>query len=464
MVYTTFQAKSLSNTRKLAVSSCIHRPLLRFDSAEPGCTENHRAGGGLLKKILIASALLIALIALISLGSYRYFPDEEQRGEEAVREEKAPEYREIAGNVLAGENLFDIFKKHGLDAKELFLMKQASASLHRLRDLYPGRPYKIRLDHDNRVSSFFYQIHDDAILRIVKTDEGFCAERTVVQYEKRMEYVGGTIKDNLVSSMGNGRDGLLLALALSDIFAWDIDFTTDVRNDDTYRIAAEGLYLDGEFKKYGNIVAAEFVNSGRTFRAYRYEIDGKADFYNEEGKSLRKAFLKAPLSFRRISSTFSRRRKHPILKIYRPHHGLDYVAPAGTPVSAAGDGEVAFAGRRGHYGKLVIVKHRNGYETYYGHLSRMAKNIRRGRSVEQGQLIGYVGATGLATGPHLHYEMRIHGKPVNPLSVAIPRGKAVPEKWMADFMRIRNETNESFASSRFGSLASAENDAAACSE
>lgn len=407
-----------------------------------------------MKKAYIAS--FIILIALITLGINLGIINSPLPAKDSFQAVKSSRYREIAGNIKSGETLFDIFKKYELDAKELFKMREASASLHRLRDLYPSRPYKIILDARNQINSFTYWINDDTVLNITNTEEGFCAEKTVVQYEKRIEYIGGAIKDNLVSSIGSENGGLLLALQLSDIFAWDIDFTTDIRNNDIYKIAVEGLYVDSKFKKYGDIVAAEFINNGQIFRAYRYEINGKADYYNEEGKSMRKAFLKAPLNFRRISSFFSKGRKHPILKIYRPHHGIDYAAPTGAPVSLAGDGKVVFAGNKGQYGKLVIVRHRNGYETYYGHLSKIAKGIRTGRHAEQGQIIGYVGSTGLATGPHLHYEMRVNNKPVNPLSIKIPHGKSVPEKMMADFMRLRNDANTRFASNKFGSFALAQ--------
>ena len=371
--------------------------------------------------------------------------------------DKPEEYREIAANIRSGETLFDIFKKYRLDIKELFKMREASADIHRLRDLYPDRPYKIVLDRQNQINSFTYWINDDTILNIKNTDSGFCAEKICVAYEKRIEYRGGVIKDNLVSSIEKENGGLLLALQLSDIFAWDIDFTTDIRNDDIYKIAVEGLYIDGKFKKYGDIVAAEFINNGEIYRAYRYEDAGKADYYNDEGKSLKKAFLKAPLNFRRISSFFSRGRKHPILKIYRPHHGVDYAAPNGTPVSVAGDGTVVFAGNKGQYGKLIIVKHRNGYKTYYGHLSKIAKSVKSGTHAEQGQVIGYVGSTGLATGPHLHYEMRVSNKPVNPLSLKMPEGNSISEKTMADFIQFKQEMNMQFASEKYRRFASTEN-------
>ena len=267
-----------------------------------------------------------------------------------------------------------------------------------------------------------------------------------MKYEKKILHIGGVIKDNLISSIGESRDRVLLALELSDIFAWDIDFTVDLRNRDAFKIVVEGFYLDGEFKKYGDILSAEFVNNGETYCAYRFEHNGKAGYYDDEGKSLRKAFLKAPLSFRRISSGFSSGRFHPILKIYRPHHGLDYAAPAGTPVSTVGNGTVNFAGYKGQYGKLVVIRHSNGWKTYYGHLSRINRGIKRGLKVEQGQVIGYVGATGLATGPHLHYEIRIGNKSVNPLTVNLPRGNSIPRRFMAEFRAFKSRMDERLVS------------------
>jgi len=350
--------------------------------------------------------------------------------------------KEISDVIKKGETLFDIFKRYNLDLRELFELREASADIYRLRKLYPGQPYKIWVDNNDRVNSFIYWIDDDNILNITRSDSGFYAKKVAVAYEKRILHIGGTIQDNLISSIGGegeegGREDLMLALNISDIFTWDIDFTSDLRNGDTFKVIVEGLYLDGEFKKYGDLICVEFMNNSESYTAYRFENEGRADYYNGEGRSLKRAFLKAPLSFRRISSTFSNGRFHPILKRYRPHHGLDYAAPAGTPVSAIGNGTVTFSGIKGQYGKLVIINHPNGYKSYYGHLSKIEKHIKKGAKIEQGQIIGLVGATGLATGPHLHYELRINGKPLNPLTVRLPRGKTIPVKMRADFMQFK---------------------------
>lgn len=412
---------------------------------------------GEMKKALIAA--LCVLVAILVIRSNFSATVERDSGPSISREEKSRDI-EVSGTVNRGETLFDIFKRYRIDMKELFGLKEASANIYRLRDLQPGRPYKILMSEDHRVNAFTYWMNDDSILKITRSGEAFRAEKVGVGYEKRTLRLGGTIKDNLISSVGEGREDLLLALQLSDIFAWDIDFTTDLRNGDIYKVVVEGLYLDGKFRKYGDILSAEFVNDGVKYLAYRFEHGGVADYYDAEGKSLRRAFLKAPLSFRHISSGFSKSRFHPILKIYRPHHGLDYAAPSGTPVSAIGEGRIVYAGYRGHYGNLVVIRHPNHYKTYYGHLSRIKGGVRAGKKIEQGQVLGYVGSTGYATGPHLHYEIRIDDKPVNPLLVKLPRCKAIPKAEMAGFGQLKNEMNAELASIAPSVYASAVKDGA----
>ena len=354
--------------------------------------------------------------------------------------------REIKGTIKKGETLSDIFVKYRLSIRELFSLKEASANIHQLRDLQVNQPYRIVLDKNNKINSFSYWIDEDHILNVRCGENGFCAEKIPVTYEKRIECLSGVIKENLVSSLGQDRNAVMLALDLSDIFAWDIDFASDIKTGDTFKVVVEGFFLNGKLRKYGNILSAEIENNGETYRAYRFSNGGHADYYDAAGKSLKKAFLKAPLNFRRISSTFSHKRKHPVLKICRPHHGIDYAAPRGTPVSAAGDGTVVFSGRRGGYGNLVILQHLNGCTTYYGHLSKICNAAHTGKKVTQGEIIGQVGATGIATGPHLHFEMRINNIPVNPLSVKIARGGAIAGKSMAEFDRVKNEMDAKLAS------------------
>ena len=365
------------------------------------------------------------------------------------RDEPAPvpEYtslKSINNTIEEGETLSSIFTKHGLRMEELFEMKSATASIHPLREIRTGKPYSFFLNEQNYINSFTYRIDDDTILKIERVDGCFRAHKYNIPYETNILTIGGTIQNTLVSAFGNEREDYLLALQAADILAWDIDFNTDIRTGDTFRIIVEGLYSDGVFKKYGRILSIEFVNNNQTYNAYLFEHNGKTDYYNAEGQSLRKAFLKAPLSFRRISSCFNKSRLHPILKIRRPHHGIDYAAATGTPVSAVADGKVFFAGYKGDYGKLIILKHHNSYSTYYGHLSRIKSGIRKGKKVQQGDLIGYVGATGLATGPHLHYEMRKSKTPINPLWVKNVAGEPLPPAQMADFKRLTASMNKIF--------------------
>lgn len=400
--------------------------------------------------LIISAAVFVMFVVIRSNFSITGTP----HGSPPVQEN----CREISGTVSKGETLFDIFRRYSLDMDEFLKIKEASADIHRLKDLYPGRTYKILIDEQNKINAFSYWIDEDNILSITRTDSGFCAEKVCVDYEKRVQHIGGIIQDNLITSMGEGRENVMLALQLSDIFAWDIDFTTDLRKGDTFRIVVEGYYLDGQFRKYGDILSAEFANNGETYHAYRFVQNGEPEYYDDEGKSLRRAFLKAPLSFRRISSSFSKNRFHPILRIYRPHHGLDYAAPSGTPVSAVGEGTVLFAGHKGQYGKLVVLKHPNGWKTYYGHLSRIGKGVRQGKKVLQGQIIGHVGSTGVATGPHLHYELRIRNKPVNPLSIKMPKGKAIPGNLMAEFKDLKHRMDTEIASIALPYLADASGD------
>jgi len=381
--------------------------------------------------VVAAASLLAALLFLANAPG----PDPARPPEHA----KMSSLLRFSGMVQKGQSLHEIFKRHDLDPRQLFPVKEALAGVHSPREFRPGRPYEIQVDPEKGLHAFLYWASDEALVRVTRAGEGYRAERLSLEYEKRILCLEGSIEDNLIASMGGGPQNLLLALGLSDIFAWDIDFTTALRRGDTFRVLVEGLYRDGEFRKYGGILAAEFVNDGVAYRAYRFEIDGKADYYDAEGRSLRKAFLKAPLSFRRISSGFSKSRLHPVLKIRRAHNGTDYVAPKGTPVSAMAAGQVVAAGWQGGYGRLVVLRHPNGYKTYYGHLSGFAKGIRKGATVAQGQLVGYVGATGLATGPHLHFEMRLNDRPVNPRKVAIPPGGPVPEALLAAYKTSRDE-------------------------
>ena len=221
---------------------------------------------------------------------------------------------------------------------------------------------------------------------------------------------------------------------MTDIFAWDVDFALDIRVGDRFALIFEEQFKGREKVGEGPIAAAEFMNRGRRIRAVRYiDSTGRSDYFSPDGRSMRKAFLRTPVNFTRISSRFNLKRRHPILHKLRAHRGVDYAAPRGTAVKASGDGKVIFAGRKGGYGRTVIVRHGSVYTTLYAHLSRFSKGIRSGKRVRQGQTIGYVGSTGLATGPHLHYEFRVRGAHRDPLKVKFPKAAPLEKRYMADF-------------------------------
>jgi murein DD-endopeptidase MepM/ murein hydrolase activator NlpD len=397
-----------------------------------------------MKRILTIFPIFIAVVLMVL-----YFNPRPSKVESPsiTSGKTASTTQEIKDVVKPGETMFDIFKKYGLDLSDLFRLKEASANVHRLRKISTGQPYRIELGTDNRILSLTYQINDGALLTISRSDPGYRAEKIVIPYETRERKLGGIIENNLFDALGKSGKSSLLAYTLADVFSWDIDFTTDLRKGDTFKVVVEELWRDGRFQRYGYILAAEFVNDGNTHRAFRFEgNDGRAGYYDEKGKSLQRSFLKAPLSYRRISSRFSYSRRHPILKIRRPHLGVDYVAPRGTPVSALGDGTIRFARYKGANGNLVIIKHPKGFSTYYGHLHKIRRGIRRGARVAQGDIIGYVGSTGRSTGPHLDFRMKKGNRFINPLRVNVPRSAGIPKDLFAEYSTIRNERGLELAS------------------
>jgi murein DD-endopeptidase MepM/ murein hydrolase activator NlpD len=228
-----------------------------------------------------------------------------------------------------------------------------------------------------------------------------------------------------------------MIMELAAIFGWDIDFALDIRRGDHFTVVYQEYYLEGKKVRDGDILAAEFTNQGKSYRAIRYvDADGNAGFYTPEGLSLRKAFLRTPVKFSRISSRFTLHRKHPILNRIRAHKGVDYAAPRGTPIRATGDGKVVFRGRKGGYGRTIVIQHGSKYSTLYGHMSRYNGKVKLGRRVRQGQVIGYVGSSGLATGPHLHYEFRIDGVHRNPLTVKLPVAEPIAKRYRDDFQKL----------------------------
>ena len=344
----------------------------------------------------------------------------------------------LTGAVQPRESLEVIFNKLKLDRADLSAILTSSKGVHNLSMISIGSFYSFEVNKEEKtVRKMHLGIDDMSFLDITRDSEGFISRKVSFPVTKRTGSLYITITDNLSNAMpGNHKEYHKLALKLSEIYAWDIDFSSDIRSGDSLKIIVEELWIGEVFKGYGDILAAEFINNGTVHAAYRYESDGYVDYYDGKGKSLKKALLRSPLKFKHISSGFSKRRFHPILRIYRPHLGIDYAASTGTPVSSAGSGTVLFSGYKGQNGRMVKIKHRGGYTTYYGHLSRIPKKIRKGVKISQGDIIGYVGSSGLSTGPHLDYRIKFNGRFVNPLKIKLPRGTSVPEKLMADFRNV----------------------------
>ena len=324
-----------------------------------------------------------------------------------------------------GDSLSTLFKKHRLGAAELLLLVKARPHGQRLKRVLPGQKLDFYLDATRSLVGLEYHLDRTHFIRFSRTDKGFTSELVEVPLERRVTHATGQIRSSLF--LAGQRAGLSdrLIMEMVEIFGWDIDFALDIRVGDEFLVVYEELFKDGEKLAEGNILAAEFINRGKQFRAVRYiDPQERAAYFSPDGLSMRKAFLRTPIKFGRVSSRFNLKRRHPILHKIRAHRGVDYAASRGTAIRASGDGKVIFVGRKGGFGRTVILRHGSTYTTLYAHMSRYTKGMRPGRRVQQGQLIGYVGSSGLATGPHLHYEFRVRNVHRNPLTVKLP--KAAP--------------------------------------
>lgn len=365
-----------------------------------------------------------------------------------------PEWTSVV--IQKGDNLSLIFDRLHLSPQILFNVISLSDKTNVLKHLMPGQEIHFQIS-DGQLNELKYDINLTDTLHITRTENIYSTEIKTTPLEIQVSEVSGIINSSLFLSAQ--KSGLTdnLTMQLIELYGWDIDFALDIRKGDRFYVYYEERYKNGEKVQDGPILAAEFINQGKVFRAVRYtHTDGHTDYYSDTGHSMRKAFLRTPVNFTRISSRFNLSRKHPILNKIRAHRGVDYAAPAGTIIKAAGDGIVSFAGRQGGYGNLVMLRHGEKYTTVYGHMSRFARGIKTGMRVKQGQTIGYVGQSGLATGPHLHYEFRINGVHRNPLTVELPKALRIPENIMDDFKTQTSpliaqlvEQNNKYAASKY---------------
>jgi len=325
------------------------------------------------------------------------------------------------GSVQRGDTLASVLARLQVDDPGALQALRGNREAQALYQLAPGKSIRARVGSDGRLLGLRYLAGTD-VYSIEREGEALRVHREPARLETRTLMASGEIRSSLFAAADAANLPDAVAIQLADIFSTDIDFHRDLRKGDRFSVIYEAFYHQGDPVRTGRVLAAEFVNDGKTYQAVYFQNgEGRGGYYTPSGKNIRKAFLRSPIEFSRISSGFTSARFHPLLKQWRAHKGIDYAAPTGTRVKATADGVVEFAGRHsGGYGNLVVLRHQARYTTWYGHLSGIAPAVRKGSRVSQGDVIGYVGATGLATGPHLHYEFRINDVHQNPLRVALP--------------------------------------------
>lgn len=337
--------------------------------------------------------------------------------------------------VRSGDSLSVLFSRNNLSARDV--IEIASSVPKEVIKLRPGQELNWVKTRDGHVQEMDIVLSPLALHRITRKAEGGFSHQLIEKTAQRYpQYASATINTSLFYDGNKAGVPEQVLIRLAGIFGWDIDFALDIRTGDSFSLVYEEIWLNGEKIGNGDILAARFVSRGNTYTAVRY-VDGKGDanYFTPTGLSMRKEFLRNPIDFARISSRFNLRRKHPVLNRIRAHKGTDYAAVTGTPIKSAGDGKVIFAGRKGGYGNVVIIQHGSRYQTLYAHMNGFHRSIRRGRKVRQGQVIGYVGSTGLATGPHLHYEFRVDGVHRDSLRVKLPKAKSIPSSEKSRFLK-----------------------------
>ena len=339
-------------------------------------------------------------------------------------EESAQYWREE--RIQRGDTIGSLLARLQVTDPEAIAYLRGARHVRSLYQLVPGRTVRAVTTDDGELVKLRYLRGDGTELTVDRRGDDFLAREQALPTERRLRMSSGEIQSSLFAATDAAGLSDSVAVQLADVFSSEVDFHRDLRPGDRFAVVFEAFYSNGEFVRSGRIVAAEFTNAGRTSRAVYYQDpQGRGGYYTPEGKNMRKSFLRSPLEFSRVSSGFSLSRFHPVLNTWRAHTGVDYAAPSGTRVKATADGYVQVVGRQGGYGNLIVLRHRNEYSTAYGHLSAYAKGLRVGQRVNQGDVIGYVGMTGLATGPHLHYEFRVNGVYQNPLKLAVPPGPPI---------------------------------------
>ncbi len=341
--------------------------------------------------------------------------------------------------IERGDSLSSLFSQAGLESRRMYEVLNGKGNPDEFSRLRIGRQIEFGFDDSGELAMIVLHNSRKTKLKAVREDDGFHTREEMREPTIKLAYAQGEIQTSYF--LAANRAGLSRGIRnkLSRIFGWRVDFSRDLRKGDRFGVLYEEEYLDGEMIGHGRILAATFINRGQEYSAALYtDTDGHSDYYTPEGKSLRKAFIRTPVQYHYISSHFDMNRRHPILNRARPHEGTDFAAPPGTPVKASGDGRVTFLGRDGGYGRTIRIDHGNEVTTGYSHLHGYKRGLSTGDTVQQGDIIGYVGSSGLSTGPHLHYEYRISGQPRNPMRVSLPDAEPIPDSRMAEFRAQAN--------------------------
>ena len=350
----------------------------------------------------------------------------------------ASEWKSVT--VASGDTLSVVFNRVGLSANTLHAVINSSSEAKRFTRLKAGQVLDFKLGTNGELNAMKSKINDLETLRLDRDGDSYIANNELITPDVRTQFAQGEITSSLFLAAQKAGMSHNLTMEMANIFGYDVDFARDIRQGDRFEVIYEELHVGDKRVGTNNILAARFSNRGKTYTAVRYtDKSGYSSYYRADGTSLRKAFIRTPVEFARISSKFNPNRRHPVLNKIRAHNGVDYAAATGTPIKATGDGRIVHVGRKGGYGNTIIVQHGQKYKTLYAHMSRYANNMRQGTNVSQGQIIGYVGMTGLATGPHLHYEFLVNGRHVNPLGIDLPVADPVPQNERTAFMAISNK-------------------------
>jgi len=342
--------------------------------------------------------------------------------------------------VKKNDTFYSLLASLGVSPPDIIDIAKKAKKYYNLKYITKGNTLKVTM-LNNVLKKIEYRHSDFQSLVVERqvSNGDFVARAVDIPYSVVPVYASGNIANTLYESAVEAGVDSQVIISLSDIFAWDIDFATDIRVGDAFKVYYETVVVEDRTISTGKILGSELMNNGKKYTAIYYEdADGQEGYFNPEGRSVSRQLLKSPLRYRRVSSYFSRKRYHPILKRYRPHHGVDYAAPKGTPVESSGSGRVLRAGWKSGYGNTVTIRHNSTYTTTYGHLSRIGHGIKKGSKIKQGQVIGYVGSTGLSTGPHLHYEVKVNGRLVNPLSIKPRPSRSLKKDEFERFKPVRD--------------------------